>query len=254
MDPVQDPVSRSLTEIERNRPRMAPFVLIAATLHLLVPSSVFLLAHQRPQPRAAQLPTISVRLIQEPRPRTRRPSTPAARPVSTPMPQPTAAPRPTAAPQPTAAPPPRETRDTPQASADAMPDLDSRTTTPAPTPEAAAQEGIGRGGLSLGGGGAAQESGIPSDFQFTYYLQRMLTLIESRWYKPPVASGTSARARFTILTGGKVQGIALEVSSDNSSFDRAVLRALYAANPLPPLPPAYRKPSLTIHLTFTHTQ
>jgi hypothetical protein len=34
------------------------------------------------------------------------------------------------------------------------------------------------------------------------------------------------------------------------SFDRATLRALYAANPLPPLPPAYGKPSLTVHLSF----
>jgi outer membrane biosynthesis protein TonB len=34
------------------------------------------------------------------------------------------------------------------------------------------------------------------------------------------------------------------------NFDRAALRALYAANPLPPLPPAYGRPSLTVHLSF----
>lgn len=43
----------------------------------------------------------------------------------------------------------------------------------------------------------------------------------------------------------------LEESSGQPTFDRAVLRALYAANPLPPLPPAYRKDSLTVHLSFT---
>lgn len=134
-----------------------------------------------------------------------------------------------------------------------MPDLDSRAT-PAPTPAAVPGEGLGRGGLSLGGGEAGQSPGIPSDFQFTYYLQRMLALIESRWFKPPVPAGTSARARFTILSGGQVQSIALEESSGSPSFDRAVLRALYAANPLPPLPPAYRKPTLTVHLTFTYNQ
>jgi TonB family protein len=82
----------------------------------------------------------------------------------------------------------------------------------------------------------------------------MLALIESRWFKPPVPPGTTARARFTILDNGRIEGIALEESSGNPSFDRAVLRALYAANPLPPLPPAYRKPSLTVHLRFTHAQ
>lgn len=247
-----DPVSFRLDEIEKKRPRMAPFVLIATTLHIALPFCFFLLAHHQPQPRAAQLPTVSVRLIQQPQPRIRKPSTTNTRPVATPAPAPTAAPKPTSAPQPTAV-PSRDVPDQPRASADAMPDLNSRAT-PAPTPEPSRQSGIGRGGLSLGGSDADSDPGIPSDFQFTYYLQRMLALIESRWYKPPVPPGTSARARFTILTGGQVQGIALELSSGNPSFDRAVLRALYAANPLPPLPPAYRKPSLTIHLTFTHNQ
>ena len=79
----------------------------------------------------------------------------------------------------------------------------------------------------------------------------MLALIESRWYKPPAPAGTRARVRFQILSSGRVEGIQLEQSSGQPAFDRAVLRALYAANPLPPLPPAYLKPSLTIHLTFS---
>jgi len=80
----------------------------------------------------------------------------------------------------------------------------------------------------------------------------MLALIESRWYKPPVPIGTGARARFTILRDGKLKGIALEESSGYPTFDRAILRALYAANPLPPLPPAYLKSSLTVHLRFAN--
>jgi TonB family protein len=134
---------------------------------------------------------------------------------------------------------------------DAMPELDARATpAPAPTPSAGV---VSRGGgLRLGGGNdSGGEPSVPSDFQFTYYLQRMLALIESRWYKPPVPPGTSARARFTIQSDGRLQGIVLEQTSRNPSFDRAVLRALYAANPLPPLPPAYTKPTLTIHLTFS---
>jgi len=101
-------------------------------------------------------------------------------------------------------------------------------------------------GETLSGGGP----GIPADFHFTYYIERMLALIESRWYKPAVPQGTRARVGFVILKSGKVEGIRLEESSGISSFDRAALRAMYAANPLPPLPPAYGKPSLTVHLSF----
>jgi len=79
----------------------------------------------------------------------------------------------------------------------------------------------------------------------------MLALIESRWYKPPSPPGTTARVRFVIRSDGRLEGIALESSSGVPSFDRAALRALYASNPLPPLPPAYRKPSLMVHLAFT---
>jgi len=132
-----------------------------------------------------------------------------------------------------------------------MPTLESKSTPlPAPTAAPSGPPGVSRGGLSLGKNQGDAVEGVPSDFQFTYYLERMLTLIESRWYQPPVPPGSSARARFTIETSGHLKEIVLETSSGNPAFDRAVLRALYAANPLPPLPPAYRKPSLTIHLNF----
>jgi protein TonB len=123
--------------------------------------------------------------------------------------------------------------------------------TPAPTPPPAPASGGGGSGLSVGSSNGGGSTGIPADFHFTYYVERMLALIESRWYKPNVAVGTRARVRFVITKGGRLEGIRLEDSSGVASFDRAALRAIYAANPLPPLPPAYRKPSLTIHLTFT---
>jgi TonB family protein len=121
--------------------------------------------------------------------------------------------------------------------------------TPAPTPPPVADGGGGRG-LSVGQNNGSGIPGIPSDFHFTYYVERMLALIESRWYKPAVPSGTRARVRFRILREGRLEEIQLEESSGVSSFDRAALRALYAANPLPPLPPGYGKQSLTVHLSF----
>jgi TonB family protein len=130
--------------------------------------------------------------------------------------------------------------------------------TPVPT-EAAEPEATGTGsggggsgssGLSLGEGDGGQVAGVPADFHFTYYIERMLALIESRWYKPAVAAGTRTRVRFRIQRDGRLDTIEIEESSGHPSFDRAALRALYASNPLPPLPPAYTQSSLTVHLSF----
>ena len=128
--------------------------------------------------------------------------------------------------------------------------------TPVPTPPPADTGGGGgtsgtTSGLSVGSSNQTGSAGIPADFHFTYYIERMLALIESRWYKPATGTATSARVGFVIMKDGKLQDIRLEESSGLASFDRAALRALYAANPLPPLPPAYGKSSLTVHLSFT---
>ena len=122
---------------------------------------------------------------------------------------------------------------------------------PTPVPSTAESVAGGGSGLSLGDGGGSQVPGIPADFHFTYYIERMLALIEARWYKPAVPPQTRALVRFSILRDGRLENIELEQSSGLPSFDRAALRALYAANPLPPLPPAYRNQSLTVHLSFS---
>ena len=125
---------------------------------------------------------------------------------------------------------------------------------PTPAPPVSAEPDLdgGRsgGGLSLGEGGR-QIPGIPADFHFTYYIERMLALIESRWFKPAVSEETATQVRFRIHRDGRLDNIEIEGTSGSPSFDRAALRALYAANPLPPLPPAYGKSILTVHLTFS---
>jgi TonB family protein len=252
-----DPVSRVLVERARHRRHLVPFVLLALGAHAGVAAAAFV-AGRLGSEKPPQLPSVAVRLVEAPQPQRRR-GAQRSRPAATPAPQPTREPVATPAPQPTAAPerPPVVPVEEPAvpASEDAMPAPDGAAVrpTPAPTSAAARGDGLARGGISLGGGqrGAAGDPGVPSDFQFTYYLQRMLALIESRWYKPPVPPGVSARARFTIDTSGRLSNIAIEEPSGHPSYDRAVLRALYAANPLPPLPPAYRKPTLTVHLTFS---
>lgn len=238
-----DPVSRILSERERSRPRLFPYTMIALVLHGGLAGTIFLMSRNA-SARHAQLPAVSVRLI-KPEPQRRR-AEPAAQPTraakkETPVPVPTE-------PEPVATAAPVVEAPTQQASEDAMAAPEQKAT-PRPTQPPAPSSG--GSGLSIGGNDGQQMPGIPSDFHFAYYVQRMLALIESRWYKPAAPAETRALVRFTINRDGRVTRIELESSSGNSSFDRAALRALYAANPLPPLPPAYRKPSLTVHLTFS---
>ncbi|MCP4899622.1 MAG: TonB family protein [bacterium] len=239
-------VSRILADHETQRARHIVFVILSVLLHGGLVAGGFI-AGRINTSRPAQLPAVSVRIVRpEPRPQ-RQPQNNRSQQQT---PRPTARPQPTQAPQPTPAPvvaTPAPEPETHSATAMAAPNATPQPT--APTTESisgAAGRGLSLQGKPSGGGPPA----IPSDFQFTYYVDRMLALIESHWYKPPVPSGTRARVRFTVLKTGRVEGIQLEESSGVSTFDRAALRALYATNPLPPLPPAYSKSSLTIHLTF----
>ena len=241
-----DPVTKILIDREYAHPRLLPWVVLAIVMHAGLAAATYMVG-RRAASRPVQLPVVSVKIVRPQAPSRRQPSRQPER-RATAVPQPTKAP-PTAVPEPKPVEPAPPVEDAPQASADAMRAADS-VATPAPTPLPVETGGGGGRGLSVGentGGGAP---GIPADFHFTYYIERMLALIESRWYKPSVPPGARARVRFVILKSGKVEGIRLEESSGNSSFDRAALRAMYAANPLPPLPPAYGKPSLTVHLSF----
>jgi len=227
---------------------MLPWFALAATLHGLVVVVAFLFTRAA-SARPAHLPAVSVKIIRPERPPGRpptasRPKPTRAAPTAVPTAAPTAAPTALPRPEPTA--PPRS-----RASEDAMaaPDT-SRTPVPTPVPEPEPAVAGAGGGLSLGDGGGGQIPGVPADFHFTYYVERMLALIESRWYKPAAPAGTRARVRFRIQRDGRLDLIELEESSGHPSFDRAALRALYASNPLPPLPPGYGPSSLTVHLSF----
>ena len=241
-----DPVTKILIAREHTRMRLLPWIVLAIVMHAGVAAATYLIG-RRAALRPVQLPVVSVKIVRPQVPNRRAPSR-QPEPRATAVPQPTKAP-PTAVPkpEPVATAPP--IKDATKASADAMRAAES-IATPAPTPPPVEAGGGGGRGLSVGENTYGGAPGIPADFHFTYYIERMLALIESRWYKPSVPPGARARVRFVILKSGKVEGIQLEESSGISSFDRAALRAMYAANPLPPLPPAYGKPSLTIHLSF----
>lgn len=95
---------------------------------------------------------------------------------------------------------------------------------------------------------------VAPDFQFPFYLKLIHRKIGSVWSPPNIKMGDELRevvVSFTLITTGKIESIQIEKSSGNTFFDQAALRAVYMANPLPPLPRGFRDPNLKIHFSFS---
>lgn len=101
-------------------------------------------------------------------------------------------------------------------------------------------------GVSFG----ASVTSFDADFPFAYYVDQLLSLIGANWFKPESTEGTNCVVSFRVLRSGQVTDVKVDSTSGVSYYDRAAARAVYAANPLPPLPPDYRNESLGVHLKF----
>ena len=138
---------------------------------------------------------------------------------------------------------------------------------PAPAPRAApagprpAEGGaaveLPSAGNGLGGSGApglanygASVSGFDADFPFAYYAEQVQALIGANWLKPDVPAGTACVVTFRIQRSGQVTDVKVETPSGLGFYDRAATRSIYAANPLPPLPPEFRRDELGVHIRF----
>ncbi len=115
-----------------------------------------------------------------------------------------------------------------------------------PSAAGAANGSTAGAGVSFG----ASVTSFDADFPFTYYVEQLLSLIGANWFKPESAEGTSCVISFRVMRSGQVTDVKVDSSSGVSYYDRAAARAVYAANPLPPLPPDYRNESLGVHLKF----
>jgi TonB family protein len=110
----------------------------------------------------------------------------------------------------------------------------------------------GSGGGETGGaqGFGAAISFFDAEFPFSYYVEQLQSLIGANWLKPSVPDGTTAVIAFRILRSGQLTDVRIEAPSGTSVYDRAASRAVYAANPLPPLPPEYHGEALGVHIRF----
>jgi len=105
---------------------------------------------------------------------------------------------------------------------------------------------VGTGG-SVGVGGATFDQ---PDFNYSYYVERMLVTIGMNWFKPAESVPISPMIRFRIERDGTISDPQVERSSGLPFVDRAALRAVVASSPLPPLPQEFGGRYLGVHLIF----
>lgn len=115
-----------------------------------------------------------------------------------------------------------------------------------PTPAAAATSTAPQ--IAIGSAGVTGLEG--GDFPYTVYIDRMKTLIGTRWLRPAVANGATATVYFVIDRDGTLRDVKLETSSGSTAFDLGAQRAVLESSPLPPLPFGYSGTYLGVHLTF----
>jgi TonB family protein len=94
------------------------------------------------------------------------------------------------------------------------------------------------------------------NFQYSYYLDLILTRINENWRNPYEGEGgkISALVHFVIHRDGRIDRVRLEKSSRNYYFDQAAMRAVSATKNLPPLPSEFEKGWLGVFFEFEYVQ
>jgi protein TonB len=104
-------------------------------------------------------------------------------------------------------------------------------------------------GLATGGGGTGSSLDV-GDFCCPDYLRIMTKRITENWESRQGVSGITVM-RFTILRDGRITDIGVEQSA-GYVLDLTAQRSLQRLRQLPPLPPAYTFPNLTVYLRFEY--
>lgn len=92
--------------------------------------------------------------------------------------------------------------------------------------------------------------------RYPWYVEAMRSRILQNWLQsnidPAVRASRTihATAAFTINRKGTVKRIRIVDSSHNASFDKSGLRAIFASNPMPPLPADYKGSSVSVTFDF----
>ncbi|OFV82195.1 MAG: hypothetical protein A2Y78_13995 [Acidobacteria bacterium RBG_13_68_16] len=236
---MNDPVSEELERRSRLDLPWRRAIAAALALHLAVAATLFLApSHRR---RTLVLPSVQLRLSAAPL----SPAASASRATTSPARPAAAAPSAKSAAKRAVEPPPRHPLPAKNAARKASPETQAGPVEPA-GPGTPGQTATSSGGIALGVGTGGGEEPFP----FSYYLNRVLAIIESNWFRPLAPADTRCRVRCVIERSGRLVEAGLEQESASPAFDRAALRAVYAAIPLPPLPQGFGGTTLTLHLEF----
>ena len=106
----------------------------------------------------------------------------------------------------------------------------------------------------IGLGGTPGGTRFDQDFEYAFYQRQMIARIQANWQQIPVRGRATVVIRFTIFRDGGISDAEVETSSGQSLLDRAALRAVVLAEPLPRLPDSYPRDRVGVHLLFTYTQ
>jgi protein TonB len=107
--------------------------------------------------------------------------------------------------------------------------------------------GVAGAGSTFGTSLSAFDS---ADFNYSYYVSRMLASIGANWFKPTDQAVSPPVIFFRIGRDGSISDVQIERSSGFPFVDRAAQRAVIASSPLPPLPADFHESSLGVHLKF----
>jgi len=119
----------------------------------------------------------------------------------------------------------------------------------APSVASAPPVSLGQAAGSPQGAGAVTLS--VSDFPYAWYIQAIHRKIQERWEGRAV-NGRQPEVIFVIGADGRLRGLEIGKSSGNAAYDQLALRAVSDANPFPPLPDGFGKPTLKVGLQFVY--
>jgi len=141
-------------------------------------------------------------------------------------------------------------------------DRTTKTKTP-PAPENAVP--YGQGGNPNPGYGqfSTQNGSIGAGFgdaafgsKYGAYVQTMVRKISQNWLKGLVDQRITRAPRvyvsFDIARDGTLSSVAVKQSSGIPSLDNSAMRAIYASNPMPPLPSDYHGSSVNVNFYFEY--
>jgi TonB family protein len=131
----------------------------------------------------------------------------------------------------------------------ASPRTPAPTPAPAPAPAAPQVPPLGQRTGSPQGVGALTLN--VTDFPYAWYIAAVHRKIKERWDGYALA-GHQPAVIFEIARNGELTRVVVDKTSGNPYYDQAAVRAVTEANPFPPLPVDFKKPTLTVGLQFAY--